>query len=197
MSRAALVAIGSSTGGTSALEEVLHGLPADGPPVVVAQHLPEAFVPRFVERLDVVLPQSVRMAAGGETLRPGAVYIAPATHHLIVERQGAQLVAALDHGPKVNFHRPSVDVLFASVARCCARRTVAVILTGMGKDGANGMLAIHEAGGRTLAQDEATSVVYGMPRAAVELGGVHHSVPLSRIADRVVRELEALARVAA
>ncbi len=184
-----LVAIGSSTGGTAAVEKVLAGLPADGPPVVLAQHLPESFVPRFVERLNEALPQEVAMATDGQVLAPGKVFVAPATHHLQVVKQGHYLVTHLHDGPKVNFHRPSVDVLFDSVARVCARRTVAVLLTGMGKDGAKGMAAIKAGGGRTLAQDEASCVVYGMPRAAVELGAVHASVPLVQIAARIAREI--------
>jgi two-component system chemotaxis response regulator CheB len=195
-SRNLLIAIGSSTGGTGAVEEVLSGLPAQGPPVVIAQHLPEAFVGRFVERLDGLLPQTVHVAKGGELLLPGHVYVAPATHHLKVIRRGVQRLTKLVDAERVNFHRPSVDVLFHSVAEAGARSTVAVMLTGMGRDGAKGMLAIRQAGGATLAQDEATCVVYGMPRAAVELGAVDESLALSRIAARVMERAASL-RVAA
>jgi two-component system chemotaxis response regulator CheB len=136
------------------------------------------------------------VAKGGELLLPGHVYVAPATHHMKVIRRGVQRLTELVDAERVNFHRPSVDVLFQSVAEAGARSTVAVMLTGMGRDGAKGMLAIRQAGGATLAQDEATCVVYGMPRAAVELGAVDESLALSRIAARVMERAASL-RVAA
>lgn len=186
-----VVAVGSSTGGTVAFEAFAQGLPAGHPAVVLAQHLPVEFVPRFVERLADLLPAKVAVAAGSERLVPNTIWVAPGTHHLRVRRDGVHLVTELFDAPPVNFHRPSCDVLLESVARAAGRDAIGVILTGMGADGAKGLLAMRNAGATTFAQDEGTSVVYGMPRAAAELGAAKEVVPIDRMAARVVSALSA------
>ncbi|TCW32175.1 protein-glutamate methylesterase/protein-glutamine glutaminase [Gulbenkiania mobilis] len=181
-----LIAIGASTGGTEAIREVLEGLPAVGPPIVIVQHMPALFTRTFAARLDRLCPMQVKEAEDGEVLRPGWAYLAPggATHMAMrTTLQGWCVV--LQPTPPVNRHRPAVDVLFDAVAREAGRRCVAVLLTGMGKDGAQGMLHLRQAGAYTLAQDEATSVVYGMPREAVVLGAVDEELPLEMIAPRI------------
>lgn len=181
-----LVAIGASTGGTEAIREVLQALPALGPAIVITQHMPPGFTASFAKRLDSLCRIRVKEAEHGERLLPGHAYIAPGDRHLQVGRSGADYIAQLSDAPPVNRHRPSVDVLFESVAREVGPNALGIILTGMGRDGARGMRQMHEAGARTLAQDEASCVVYGMPKEAVALGGVDESMPLSRIAPRVL-----------
>lgn len=193
-----LIAVGSSTGGTQAFEQFVRGLPAGHPCVVLAQHLPPDFVPRFVERLSQAVPSRVQVARNGEVCRPATILVAPATHHLKVRRNGAQVEAELVAGPPVNHHVPSCDVLLQSVARVCGGSAVGVILTGMGHDGAAGLLEMRRAGAVTFAQDEASSVVYGMPRAAAELGAATHVLPLDRLARAVMEQIAKRAdRVAA
>lgn len=189
---ASLIAVGSSTGGTAAFEVFARSLPPGHPCVVLAQHLPADFVPRFADRLAEVLPSKVRVAEGGEPLVPDHIYIAPATHHLRLSRGPGPTLTDLWDADSVNFHRPSVDVLMLSVASSAmARRAVGVMLTGMGADGAKGLLAMRRAGSVTLGQDEASSVVYGMPRAAAALGAVMEQHPPEMLA---ARSLELLAR---
>jgi two-component system, chemotaxis family, protein-glutamate methylesterase/glutaminase len=182
-----IIAVGSSTGGTEAIREFLVGLPADAPAIVIAQHIPAAFSGPFARRMDSLSQLSVCEPTDGQHIKPGHVYIAPGGRHLLVERDGAHYRCRLKDGPPVNRHCPSVDVLFRSVAQQVGPNAVGVILTGMGDDGARGMKEMHDAGAPTLAQDEASSVVWGMPGAAFRLGAIDEVLPLSRIADAVMR----------
>lgn len=180
-----LIAIGASTGGTEAIREVLTGLPADCPPIVMVQHMPENFTQSFAGRLDGLCPMRVKEAEEGERLLPGTAYLAPGHSHLSLRRAPGGLVCALNRGGPVNRHRPAVDVLFHSVAELAGRLAIGVLLTGMGKDGAQGLLAMRRAGAWTLVQDQATCVVYGMPREAVALGAAADSAPLKEVAQRL------------
>jgi len=184
-----LIAIGSSTGGTEALKDVLMRLPPDAPGILIAQHMPEGFTRSFAARLDQLCRISVKEAAHGERVLPGHAYIAPGHSHLLVRRNGANYVTELSQGPPVNRHRPAVDVLFRSVANCAGPNAVGVILTGMGKDGAAGMLEMKRAGAYNLAQDEATCVVFGMPKEAIAAGGVDETLPLDDIARRMLARI--------
>ena len=187
--RDCIIVVGASTGGTEALREFLSALPADAPPVLVVQHMPENFTLSFARRLDQHCAMSVCEASDGQPVLPGHVYIAPGHSHLSLRRSGQGLVTALDQGAPVNRHRPAVDVLFDSAAELLGRRAVGVILTGMGKDGAAGMLRMREAGAYNIGQDQASCVVYGMPRAAYDIGAVHEVAPLEQIAERVLAYL--------
>jgi two-component system chemotaxis response regulator CheB len=180
-----VVAIGASTGGTEAIAEVVSGLPAGGPPVVIVQHMPPGFTARFAERLDLIAQVRVREARDGDRLEPGHVYIAPGQKHLLVHRGPGGLECQLSEGPPVNRHRPAVDVLFRSVAGAVGGAAVGVLLTGMGDDGARGLHELREAGAAIMVQDEATSVVWGMPGAAVRLGPVDDIVPIQAVAARI------------
>lgn len=182
-----LVAIGSSTGGVEALRDIILALPADSPPIVVTQHIPPRFSASFAQRLDGLAQVRVKEAADGERIVAGHVFIAPGDKHLAVMRSGAMLVTRVYDGPLVTGHKPSVDVLFHSVAEACGSKAVGVILTGMGRDGADGMLAMRKAGASTIGEDEASCVVYGMPKAAYENGAVERELPLSRIAEEILR----------
>jgi two-component system chemotaxis response regulator CheB len=182
-----IIAIGASTGGTEAIREVLMGLPADCPAIVIAQHIPEAFSLPFTKRMDSLAAMSVVEPSDGQYIMPGHVYIAPGSRHLLVERDGARYRCRLNNGPPVNRHCPSVDVLFRSVAQNVGPNAVGVILTGMGDDGARGLKEMLDAGARTMAQDEASSVVWGMPGAAVKLGGAQDILPLGRVAENIMR----------
>jgi two-component system chemotaxis response regulator CheB len=182
-----IIAIGASTGGTEAIREVLMGLPADCPAIVIAQHIPEAFSLPFTKRMDSLAAMSVVEPSDGQYIMPGHVYIAPGSKHLLVERDGARYRCRLNNGPPVNRHCPSVDVLFRSVAQNVGPNAVGVILTGMGDDGARGLKEMLDAGARTMAQDEASSVVWGMPGAAVKLGGAQDVLPLGRVAENIMR----------
>jgi two-component system chemotaxis response regulator CheB len=182
-----IIAIGSSTGGTEAIREVLMGLPADCPAVVIAQHIPEAFSAPFTRRMDSLAAMSVLEPTDGQQIKPGHVYIAPGGKHLLVERDGARYLCRISDGPPVNRHRPSVDVLFRSMAQKVGPNAIGVILTGMGDDGARGLKEMRDAGASTMAQDEATSVVWGMPGAAVKMGGVVDILPLGKVADAIMR----------
>jgi two-component system chemotaxis response regulator CheB len=177
-----VLAIGASTGGTEALREVLTALPADSPGVVVVQHMPEKFTRSFAERLDGLCHIRVREAADGDRVLPGLALIAPGNFHLELVRSGANYLTRIKTAAPVSGHRPSVDVMFDSCARVLGTNVVGVILTGMGADGARGMLAMHRAGARTIAQNEVTCVVFGMPREAIACGAVDQVLPLSRIA---------------
>jgi two-component system chemotaxis response regulator CheB len=182
-----VVAIGTSTGGTQALEEVLAALPRNAPGIVVVQHMAEKFTAAFAARLDSVCAVDVREAAHNDRVLPGQVLIAPGGKHMLLRRSGTQYFVELVEGPLVNRHRPSVDVLFRSAARAAGANALGVIMTGMGDDGAAGMLEMLNAGARTVAQDEASCVVYGMPKEAVRLGGVEKSVPLSAIYREILQ----------
>ncbi len=181
-----LLAIGASTGGTEAIREVLEAMPPDAPPTVITQHIPEAFSKPFAERLDRHSPMRVCEATDGQQILPGHAYVAPGNRHLRVKRDGARFICKLDNGDAVNRHKPSVDVLFESVAQQVGVNAVAVLLTGMGADGAKGMRQMLDAGAPTIAQDEATSVVWGMPGEAVKLGAAKEVLPLSKIAKRAL-----------
>lgn len=178
--------VGASTGGTEAIKTFLAGLPADCPPVLVVQHMPEAFTGAFAKRLDALSAPRVLEAAGGEPVVAGTVYIAPGHSHLKVRRSGGLMQTVLDPSAPVNRHRPSVDALFESAALAAGAQAVGVILTGMGKDGARGLLAMRQAGARTFGQDEASCVVYGMPREAALLDAVEVVLPLSAMAAAVI-----------
>ncbi len=184
-----LICIGSSTGGTEALKEVLTRMPASSPGVLITQHMPESFTASFANRLNGLSAMTVKEAEHNERVLPGHAYIAPGHSHLLVKKSGAYYYTELSKSEPVNRHRPSVDVLFHSAAQVLGPNAVGVILTGMGKDGAQGMLAMRNAGAHTVAQNEATCVVYGMPKAAVELGAAMEVVPLQDIAARVLEHL--------
>lgn len=183
-----VVAIGSSTGGVEALLTVIPALPANGPPTVITQHMPGTFTKSFAKRLNASSAATVTEAEDGDVLEPGKVFLAPGgDRHLIVERSsGGTLRCRLRPGEPVNGHSPSVDVLFDSIATAVGKKAVGAILTGMGRDGAKGLLAMRQAGGRTLGQDEASCVVYGMPRAAFEIGAVERQYPLSRMGAQIL-----------
>ncbi len=186
-----LVIIGASTGGTEAIKEVLMQFPADAPGVLVTQHMPEGFTRAFAARLDKLCKITVSEAVHGERVLPGHAYIAPGHSHLLLRRSGANYVTELNQSPPVNKHRPSVDVLFRSAAEVAAANAIGVILTGMGKDGAAGMLEMKQAGAQTIAEDESTCIVFGMPREAIAAGGVDEIAPLPRIAQRIFDRLAA------
>jgi two-component system chemotaxis response regulator CheB len=177
------IAIGSSTGGVEALLTILSEFPADCPPTVVTQHMPASFTHSFAERLNRACAAQVSEAADGDLLAPGRIYIAPGGERHLEVVGASTPRCRLIEGDTVSGHRPSVDVLFNSLAACTGEHTLGVILTGMGRDGARGLLALREAGARTLGQDEASSVVYGMPKAALELGAVERQLPLRKIAS--------------
>jgi two-component system, chemotaxis family, protein-glutamate methylesterase/glutaminase len=184
-----IIAIGASTGGTEAIKEVLMRMPADAPGIVIAQHMPEAFTKSFAARLDGLCKIKVIESAGKERVLPGHAYIAPGHSHLLLKRSGANYVTELSQSAPVNHHRPSVEVLFRSVAQCAGKNAIGVMLTGMGKDGAIGMLEMRQAGAYNLAQDEATCVVYGMPREAVAVGAVDEVVPIQDMTRQVLNKL--------
>ena len=178
-----IVAIGASTGGTEAIREVLSRLPADAPGTVITQHIPRAFSGQFAARMDSCSQLSVREAEDGALIQPGLAFIAPGDRHLLVERDGARYRCRLRDSEPVNRHRPSVDVLFRSVAENVGANAMGVILTGMGADGARGLKQMRDKGAVTIAQDEKTSVVWGMPGASVALGAVDHVLPIEKIAE--------------
>ncbi|GFE61513.1 chemotaxis response regulator protein-glutamate methylesterase [Geobacter sp. AOG2] len=182
-----VVVVGASTGGTEALKLFLEMLPENAPGIVIVQHMPEQFTAAFAKRLDSTCRVTVKEAANNDSVVRGRVLIAPGNHHLLLKRSGARYYVEIKDGPLVSRHRPSVDVLFRSAARYAGRNAVGVIMTGMGDDGAHGMKELFDAGAMTLAQDEATCVVYGMPNEAVKLGGVHRTLPLQSIAPEVLR----------
>ena len=175
------IVIGSSTGGTQALESVLLELPADAPGIAIVQHMPEKFTAMYAQRLDGICAMTVREAKDGDRLQRGVVLIAPGGRHMQLKKTGGQYFVAVIDGPPVNRHKPSVDVLFKSAAECTGRDVLAIILTGMGDDGARGMKQLHDGGARTIAQDEASCVVFGMPKEAIKLGAVDEILPLDRV----------------
>jgi len=183
-----IIAIGASTGGTEAIRQVLEPLPANSPAILITQHMPAGFTRSFVQRLDSLCDVQVHEAEDGQRVLPGHVYLAPGgVAHMKLAKSGANYVVRLDASEPVNRHRPSVDVLFHSVAQVAGKNAVGVLLTGMGKDGAQGLLAMKQAGATTFAQDEATSVVFGMPREALHIGAADEAVPLPQISERLLK----------
>jgi two-component system chemotaxis response regulator CheB len=180
-----VVVIGASTGGTEALKTVLEAFPADTPGIVIVQHMPELFTRAFANRLDSLCAITVKEAETNDTVIRGRALIAPGNHHLLLKRSGARYYVEIKDGPLVCRHRPSVDVLFRSAARYAGQNAVGVILTGMGDDGARGMLEMKQAGATTIAQDEATCIVFGMPKEAIKLGGVDKILPLRSVAGTI------------
>jgi len=187
-----ILAVGASTGGTEAIREMLAGLPADAPGTVITQHIPKAFSAAFARRLNDSSALRVQEAADGQQILPGHAFVAPGDSHLRVVRSGARYVCRLDNSAAVNRHRPSVDVLFQSVAQAAGPRSIGVLLTGMGRDGAQGLLQMRTAGSQTIAQDEASSVVWGMPGEAVALGAAQLVLPMSAIAARLMTLVAAM-----
>ena len=186
-----VIAIGASTGGTVAIQEILLQLSADMPPIVITQHIPAGFSLAFANRLNKLCSMEVREAVDGDTLRHGLALVAPGDFHLLVHRAGSGYAIQLQKGPQVCYQRPSVDVMFASVAQAAGSHGIGVLLTGMGTDGANGLLALRHAGAATIAQDEPSCVVYGMPREARRIDAVCTVAPLARIADVLTRTVKA------
>jgi two-component system chemotaxis response regulator CheB len=181
-----LIAIGTSTGGTQALEAVLTKLPATSLGIVIVQHMPEKFTAMFAERLNSLCQIEVLEAKNGDRVIPGRALIAPGGRHMMLKRSGAQYVVDVADGPLVNRHKPSVDVLFRSVAKFAGANALGIIMTGMGDDGARGMKEMHDAGAKTIAQDEASCVVFGMPKEAIKLGGADQIIPLDQIPAAIV-----------
>ncbi|MBM7059108.1 chemotaxis response regulator protein-glutamate methylesterase [Pseudomonas sp. UL073] len=181
-----IVVLGTSTGGTQALESVLSALPVNAPGIAIVQHMPEKFTRSFAQRLDGLCAIEVREAQSGDRLIPGVALIAPGGKHMLIKRSGAQYVVEVKDGPLVSRHRPSVDVLFRSAALQAGRNALAVIMTGMGDDGARGLKEMHEAGARTFAQDEESCVVFGMPKEAIKLGGVDQVISLDDVPQLIM-----------
>jgi two-component system, chemotaxis family, protein-glutamate methylesterase/glutaminase len=181
------VVLGSSTGGTQAIETMLLDLPADAPGIAIVQHMPANFTAMYAKRLDGLCAMNVREARDGDRLERGVALIAPGGQHMQLRKAAGQYHVAVSDGPPVNRHKPSVDVLFQSAAECAGRDALAILLTGMGNDGARGMKLLHECGARTIAQDEATSVVFGMPMEAIRLGVVDEVLPLPQVAGAILR----------
>ena len=181
-----LIAIGTSTGGTQALEAVLTRLPATCLGIVIVQHMPEKFTAMFAERLNSICEIEVREGQNGDRVIPGRALIAPGGRHMMLKRSGAQYVVEVVDGPLVNRHKPSVDVLFRSVAKFAGSNALGIIMTGMGDDGARGLKEMHDAGAKTIAQDEASCVVFGMPKEAIKLGAADQTLPLQRIPDAMI-----------
>jgi len=182
-----VLAIGASTGGTQALQRVLSALPADAPGTVVVQHMPEHFTTSFAQRLNDYCAMEVKEAANGDSVAPGKVLIAPGNKHMLLRRSGARYYVDVKGGPLVRRHRPSVEVLFNSVSRYAGPNSIGVIMTGMGDDGAEGMLKMKQSGAINIAQDEASCVVFGMPKEAIRHGGVDHVVSLSKIPEAILK----------
>lgn len=186
-----VIAIGASTGGTQAIEVVMRGLPADTPGIVVVQHMPESFTKAFAERLNRVCSMEVREAQDLDDVTPGVALIAPGDKHMVLSKNGALYRVRIKDGPRVHFQRPSVDVLFQSVAVNAGQNSIGVILTGMGADGARGLFEMHTHGAHTIAQDEKSCVIFGMPREAIQLGGASQVLPLQDIAPALLARINA------
>jgi two-component system chemotaxis response regulator CheB len=184
-----LLAIGASTGGTQAIESVMRCMPRNAPGTLIVQHMPEAFTGAFASRLNEHCAMEVREARDWDEICPGTALVAPGDRHLVVSRNGNRLQARIKKGPHVHYQRPSIDVLFHSVASSMGRNAIGIILTGMGCDGAKGLLAMHAGGAHTIAQDENSCVIFGMPREAIALGGVDEVLPLSKIAGSVISKM--------
>ena len=185
-----IVAIGASTGGTKAIETVLSGLPVTTPGTVIAQHMPETFTAGFAKRLNEICQMEVREGRDNDHVIPGLALIAPGNRHMVLRRSGGNYVVNIKDGPLVHYQRPSVDVLFRSVAKSAGKNAVGAILTGMGADGAKGLLEMRESGAYTIAQDEATCVVFGMPKEAIGMGAADTVVPLSQISQVIIKALQ-------
>lgn len=186
-----VVAIGASTGGTQAIEVVMRGMPADAPGTIIVQHMPETFTKAFAERLNRICSMEVREAQDMDDITPGVALIAPGDKHMVLSKNGARYRVRIKDGPRVHFQRPSVDVLFQSVAANAGQNAIGVILTGMGSDGARGMFEMHAHGAHTIAQDEKSCVIFGMPREAIELGAVDEVCPLPAIAEAILLRINA------
>ncbi len=182
-----IVAVGASTGGTEALKDFLEAFPVDCPGIIIVQHMPESFTAAFARRLDSLCRIEVREAVDGDTVLRGRALIAPGNRHMLLKRSGAKYYVEIKDGPLVSRHRPSVDVLFRSVARYAGSNAVGVIMTGMGDDGAQGMYEMKQAGAYNIAQDEASCVVFGMPQEAIKKGGVDRVLPLDAIAGMIMK----------
>ena len=180
------IAVGASTGGTEAIRDFLQAMPRNCPGIVIVQHMPEMFTRAFAERLNKDCAVEVKEAADGDRIESGRVLIAPGNYHLLVQRSGASYIAHVTDGPLVSRHRPSVDVLFRSVAKSAGKNAIGVLMTGMGDDGAQGLLEMRDAGAHTIAQDEASCVVFGMPKEAIARGAASQVLPLTRIASAVL-----------
>jgi two-component system, chemotaxis family, protein-glutamate methylesterase/glutaminase len=180
------VVLGSSTGGTQAIETVLTSLPSDSPGIAIVQHMPEKFTAMYAQRLDGLCAMNVREAKDGDRLERGVVLIAPGGKHMQLRKAGGQYFTVVADGPAVNRHKPSVDVLFRSAAECAGRDVLGIILTGMGDDGARGMKQLHDQGARTIAQNEATCIVFGMPKEAIALGAIDDVVPINDVARSIL-----------
>lgn len=191
-----ILAIGASTGGTKAIESVLRDLPVTTPGTVIVQHMPEQFTASFANRLNDLCPMQVREARDGDAVTPGTALIAPGGHHMLLQRSGALYHVRIKDGPPVHHQRPSVDVLFSSVAKAAGRNAVGVILTGMGADGAKGLLQMREAGAHTIAEDEKSCVVFGMPREAIRMGAACEVALLQQVPSRILKALASTAVVA-
>ncbi len=184
-----VIAMGASTGGTEALKNVLVQMPPNSPGIVIVQHMPPKFTQSFAERLNELCQLEVREAKDGDAIIPGTALIAPGNYHMVLKRSGARYFVEIKDGPLVCYQRPSVDVLFHSVAKYAGPNAIGVIMTGMGKDGASGLLAMKKAGAKTIAQDEETCVVFGMPKEAIKLGAVDYVVPLQEIPITILKIL--------
>ena len=187
-----IIAIGSSTGGTEAVKDVLMALPPNTPPILITQHMPERFTKAWADRMNQLCSISVKEAEDGDSVLPGHALVAPGSYHMTLVRSGARYTVRINQDPPVNRHRPSVDVMFASVAQYAGANSVGVILTGMGGDGAKELLTMKQAGAFTIAQDEASCVVFGMPKEAIKLGGVDKILPLSEIPAAIVAHVSKL-----
>lgn len=181
-----VIAIGASTGGVQAIEQVLKVMPKNAPGIVITQHMPEHFTSAFAQRLNDICEVSVKEAQSGDTVAPGKVLIAPGNYHMMLTRSGSVYMVEIKSGPPISRHRPSVDALFKSVARYAGSNAVGVILTGMGQDGAAGLLEMKQAGAETIAQDENSSVVFGMPKEAIQMKAVDHVLPLGSISQKII-----------
>ena len=184
-----IVAIGSSTGGTEAVKEVLEMLPPNSPPILIAQHMPERFTKTWADRMNSLCRISVKEAEDGDSVLPGHALIAPGNYHMTLVRSGARYLVRLNQDPPVNRHRPSVDVMFASVAKHAGGNSIGIILTGMGDDGAAGLLQMKQSGAYTIAQNESTCIVFGMPKEAIQAGAVDVVLPLGDIPNALLRQL--------
>ena len=191
-----LIAIGASTGGTEAIREVLCRMPPDAPGIVISQHIPAAFSGPFAARMDACSQMTVHEARDGQLVIPGHVFIAPGDRHLVVERDGARWRVRITQDAPVNHHRPSVDVMFRSVASCAGQNAIGVMLTGMGADGARAMKELRDAGSYNYVQDEASCVVFGMPREAIAQGAAHEVLPVTQIGPRLIDRLRSTAGIA-
>jgi len=186
-----VVAIGASTGGTKAIEVIMKGMPADAPGTIIVQHMPETFTGAFAERLNKSCAMEIREARDLDYVTPGTALIAPGDKHMVLQKSGARYQVRIKGGPRVHFQRPSVDVLFQSVASNSGQNAIGVILTGMGSDGAKGMLAMRSEGAYTIAQDEKSCIIFGMPKEAIELGAVDEVLPLTQIAGAILTKVKA------